>query len=211
MECLILSVNGSKLEPYEYLGKTGLTGFGKKPLEGPQKVNELGLVEDCQADLENHGGKLKAVYLYPSEHFEYWKKEFNLDAHPGSFGENLTTKGLLESELRVGDILKIGSCELEIGQPRKPCFKLEMKLGRKGFIKPFLQSKKVGVYCRVLKPGEIYPAKAEILQKNPENPSISEIVDWSLNGSSPQNLEKALKLEQLSPEWVGLLKSKLLK
>src|SRR5450756_2393393 len=81
----------------------------KKPVAGPVVVRRLNLEGDGQADLTVHGGEEKAVYAYPSEHYEYWKEMFPLMDMPcGSFGENLTTEGLLEEAVHIGDRLGIG-------------------------------------------------------------------------------------------------------
>ena len=108
-------------------------------------LRELNLEGDQQADLTVHGGQNKAVYAYPSEHYPFWKQELQgVDLPWGSFGENLTTAGLLESDVCLGDRFKIGTAEVVITQPRIPCFKLNLKFDRDDMIKRFLASHRSG-------------------------------------------------------------------
>ena len=94
---------------------------------GAVSIRELNLAGDQQADLTVHGGLEKAVYAYPAEHYEYWRKQLSADSLPwGAFGENLTTEGLWEDTLCIGDVLRVGSAVLQITQPRMPCYKLQI-------------------------------------------------------------------------------------
>jgi MOSC domain-containing protein YiiM len=103
-----------------------------------------------------HGGPRKAVYLYPSEHYAYWKRELPALSLPwGAFGENLTTEGLLEDHVCVGDHLLAGTAEFVVTQPRQPCYKLGIRFGRHDIVKRFLRSGRSGFYVAVLKEGEI--------------------------------------------------------
>jgi MOSC domain-containing protein YiiM len=118
-------------------------------------VETLGLQGDAQADLTVHGGKEKAVYAYPSEHYEYWKNQLQVDLSLGMFGENLTTQGLLEISVHTGDCFQVGSAELIVTQPRFPCYKLGMKFDSMEMVKRFQLSGRSGFYLAVLKEGEI--------------------------------------------------------
>jgi len=105
------------------------TGIVKEPVNGPVMVRRLNLDGDGQADLTVHGGVEKAVYAYPSEHYDLWREELGVSDLPwGMFGENLTTAGLNEDTVNIGDRFRIGSCELIVTQPRMPCYKLGLKL-----------------------------------------------------------------------------------
>src|SRR6185369_8225873 len=116
----------------------------------------LNVKGDRQSDLSVHGGVDKAVYVYPSEHYEFWRNELPGMALPwGAFGENLTTLGLDESNMHIGDTLRIGTAEFSISQPRLPCFKLGIRFGRPDILKPFLQSGRTGFYLRVVREGDI--------------------------------------------------------
>jgi len=115
----------------------------------------LGLEGDGQADLTVHGGVGKAVYAYPSEHYDYWHHELKRDLTWGMFGENLTTAGLLEDSVRIGDRFRVGSVVLEVTQPRFPCYKLGIKFGSMEMVQRFQDSGKSGFYLAVRSEGEI--------------------------------------------------------
>jgi len=104
------------------------TGIFKEPVAGPVMLRTLNLDGDRQADLTVHGGPSKAVYVYPSEHYDYWKHELpEMDLPWAMFGENFTTAGLLEAELNIGDRFSIGSAEVMVSEPRMPCYKLNVR------------------------------------------------------------------------------------
>ncbi len=105
-----------------------------------------------------HGGSEKAVYAYPSEHYEYWRRELPAADLPwGAFGENLTTEGLLETDVSIGDRLRAGSAEFLVTQPRVPCYKLGIRFGRDDMVKRFLRSGRSGFYLAVVREGEVAP------------------------------------------------------
>ena len=152
----ILSVNVGGPREVEWKGKLIRTSIFKSPQNGSVKVFKLNLEGDKQSDLTVHGGVDKAVYAYPSEHYSFWRKEFpDLDITWGAFGENLTTEGLLETAVHIGDTLQIGSARFVITQPRLPCFKLGIRLGRADIVKRFLRSERSGFYFAVLEEGTV--------------------------------------------------------
>lgn len=137
-------------------GEPVLSGIGKRPVAGTAIwVGETNLEGDRQADLQAHGGPDKAVYAYPAEHVAQWSRELNPDVQfgPGAFGENLTTAGWLEEDVRIGDVWAWGDALLQVAQPRYPCFKLGMATGRPGVVKQLVASGRTGWYLRVLRPG----------------------------------------------------------
>src|SRR5271155_416489 len=131
----VLSVNVALPRLVAWRGQTFNTGIFKKPVAGPVMMRKLDLDGDRQADLTVHGGPYKAVYAYPSEHYEYWRRELpGIDLPWGAFGENFTTEGLTEAGLNVGDLLKIGSAIVMVRQSRMPCYKLAAKFQRDDMI-----------------------------------------------------------------------------
>jgi MOSC domain-containing protein YiiM len=137
-------------------GEAVSTGIFKDPVAGDVPVGTLNLAGDRQADLVVHGGPQKAVYGYPSEHYEYWRNELpGVPLTWGYFGENLTTTGLAESTLHIGDQLKIGTATLMVTQPRLPCFKLALRFDRDDIIKRFLLSRRSGFYFSVIEEGTV--------------------------------------------------------
>src|SRR5215470_10500782 len=164
--------------------------FSKTPVAGAVAIRELNLAGDQQADLTVHGGSEKAVYAYPAEHYEYWRKQLaDVSLSWGVFGENLTTEGLSEDTLCIGDLLRVGSAVLQVTQPRMPCYKLEIRFNRDDMIKRFLMSGRSGFYLSVIEPGDVIAgSKIEILNRDPEAVTVSDIVRLYLGRTSDAEL-----------------------
>jgi MOSC domain-containing protein YiiM len=152
----ILSIQVGLPRTVEWRGELIETAIFKSPVAGRVRVGRLNLDGDRQADLTVHGGADKAVYVYPSEHYAWWKEELPGVALPwGSFGENFTTEGVLETSTRVGDVLRAGSAEFVVTQPRMPCYKLNVRFGRPDMVKRFLRGGRPGLYLAVLREGDV--------------------------------------------------------
>jgi len=179
----VLSVNVGLPRLVEYRGEPVATGIFKEPVVGRIRVNELNLEGDRQADLRVHGGYYKAVYVYPSEHYEFWKREFpEMELPFGIFGENLTTTGLMEKDVFVGDRLGIGTAEFIVTQPRQPCFKLGIRFGRVDIIKRFAKSGRSGFYLSIEKTGELEAGNTvEILDRGQSEVSIADVARKKFN------------------------------
>jgi MOSC domain-containing protein YiiM len=180
------------------------TGIFKAPVEKRLMLRELNLDGDQQADLTVHGGRDKAVYAYPSEHYPFWKKELpGMNLPWGSFGENFTTSGLLENVVCIGDRFTIGTAEVVVTQPRLPCFKLNLKFNRDDMVKRFLASHFSGFYLRVLREGEV-SAGDEIVQTHHDENRVSVLDTMKIylgESNSSELLHRALQVEYLSPSW----------
>ena len=141
----LLSVNVSLPKEINFKGKTVRTGIFKKPVQGPVRVNKLNLEGDGQADLVGHGGEFRAVYVYSFDNYAYWERELDRkDFQYGQFGENFTVEGMLDEEVHVGDIFRIGTALFQVTQPRVPCYKLAIKMGVEGFYSRILESGRLG-------------------------------------------------------------------
>src|SRR3954453_5558122 len=152
----VISINIGLPREVEWRDQVVRTSIFKQPVSGRVQVDRLNIEGDQQSDLTVHGGIAKAVYVYPSEHYEFWRKELpDADLPWGAFGENLTTTGLLEHTVRLGDRLAIGSAEFVVTQPRMPCYKLTIRFGRADMIKRFYRSGRSGFYLAVAEEGEI--------------------------------------------------------
>jgi MOSC domain-containing protein YiiM len=152
----LISVNVGEPRELLWMGRTVKTGIFKDAIRGRVAVRRLNLNGDKQADLSVHGGLDKAVYLYPAEHYVYWQEEYpGMQLPWGMFGENLTTEGMLEDEVSIGDQFRVGSVELMVTQPRLPCYKLGIRFGRDDIIKRFMAAGRPGFYLRVLQEGEV--------------------------------------------------------
>jgi len=152
----LVSVSVGQPREVEWNHEVVLTSIFKEPVAGRVRVSRLGLQGDQQSDLEVHGGIDKAVYAYPSEHYAFWRKELpGMELPWGAFGENLTTEGLLEGAVHIGDRFRAGSAEFIVTEPRMPCFKLAIRFGRADIVKRFMKSGRTGCYLAVLKEGEV--------------------------------------------------------
>lgn len=158
----LLSLNVSQPVTVDINGEPTATGIFKTPVDGAVMLRTLNLDGDGQADLKNHGGVDKAVYLYPFEHYAYWSERVGRDDFVyGQFGENLTTEGILEDSVHLGDTFRIGATALvQAVQPRYPCFKLAHKMGISDFVQQFQDASKPGIYFRVLEEGPIQAGDA---------------------------------------------------
>ena len=181
----LISVNvGRPKVLADYRGRTVLSAIAKEPVSGPVAVKKLNIEGDSQADLSVHGGEEKAVYVYPSEHYQYWKERFPERVLPwGSFGENLTTEGLMENEIRLEDRLVIGTAQFEVTQPRFPCFKLGLKFNTQKFVKAFLNSDRTGFYLKVLKEGRLRAGDVIVLEKTRNSSETITSIVRSVNES----------------------------
>ena len=152
----VLSVHVGSLQEMLRNGKKIQTGIFKKLTGGPVDVKRLGLEGDQQANKKLHGGIYKAICVYPSEHYDLWKEELgNPGLSFGDFGENLTTAGLMEGDICLGDRLRIGSVEIVVTQPREPCITLNARLDTKDLSARIRKSGRSGFYCSVEREGTI--------------------------------------------------------
>jgi MOSC domain-containing protein YiiM len=200
----VLSVNVGLPREVEWRSEAVETAIFKAPVSGPVAVTRLNLAGDRQADLSVHGGADKAVYAYPGEHYAYWREELPGVALPwGAFGENLTIEGLAETELRVGDMLRIGTAEFVITQPRLPCFKLNARFQRPDMVKRFLRSGRTGFYLAVLKEGQLSAGDSiELVPAEPSAIGVTEVVTLYTNkGDGGDLLQRALRTPALPESW----------
>jgi len=202
----VLSVNVGLPRKVLFNGQTITTAIFKDPVKGPVMLRKINLDGDKQADLTVHGGVDKAVYSYPAEHYDYWRKQYpNIDIVWGMFGENFTTEGLMEDTVNIGDQVQIGSAKLVATQPRMPCYKLGVRFGIMEIIRRFLSSGRPGIYFKVLKQGEVKTDdKIEIIEKDKNNVTVKDIVRLYINRDHVDNIEimrRAIKISALPEGW----------
>lgn len=172
----IISLNVGKPRSIPYSEGEARTSIFKSPVPGPLLLRRLNLDGDAQADLQVHGGRNKALYAYPSEHYEFWRKEFPEQELPwGMFGENLTTEGLTEENACIGDQFRIGEAIVKVTQPRMPCYKLGIRFGRPDMVKRFLASRRSGIYFSVVEEGFINVG--DTIEKSHEDENRLSIAD----------------------------------
>jgi MOSC domain-containing protein YiiM len=200
----IVSVNVSLPKIVKHEGRKVSTGIYNKPVAGRIMVRKLNLDGDGQADLSVHGGVYKAVYFYDLESYRYWRKELSRDDLAyGHFGENFTVEGMLDDQIHIGDVFRIGDALLEVTQPRTPCFKLEMKMGLPGFSRQFVTSGRLGFYCRVVEEGDVGAGDPiERVKVGPERITVREFARlYYFDYDNQEKIRRVLKLPSIPPEW----------
>ena len=200
----VISVNVGTPREVTWKGMQVATGIFKEPVAGPVPVRTLNLAGDRQADLTVHGGAEKAVYAYPSEHYGPWRQELpGVEFAWGKFGENLTTEGLREDTLHIGDRLQAGTAVLVITQPRLPCYKLGLRFERDDMIKRFLVSGRSGFYFSVEREGEVEAGSPiEILGRDPNNVRVADISRlYFAKQPDVELLRRAVNVSALPESW----------
>jgi MOSC domain-containing protein YiiM len=204
----ILSVQLGRPRPVTFDGHMTRTGIYKSPVRGPVRVGMLNLEGDEQADLTVHGGVNKAVYAYPSEHYEFWRQHYPaLELEWGAFGENLTTEGFLERDASIGDIVQIGTALFVVAQPRLPCYKLAGKFGDRNILQTFTDSGRSGIYFAVLGEGQLQSGDSITWKSRMTFPFTIADAMRVYNGQEVpmEALDRALELKALPDSWRRIL------
>jgi MOSC domain-containing protein YiiM len=166
----LVSVNVGRPRPVGlHRGNTIQSAIGKAPVDGRVRVEGVNLAGDDQADRRVHGGPDKAVYAYAREDTEWWERELGGELPPGAFGENLTVEGVDVSGALIGERWRLGTVELEVCQPRFPCFKLGLRFGDPQMLKRFTRAERPGAYLRILREGEIGAGDAIEVTERPDH------------------------------------------
>ena len=208
----LVSVNVGLPREVPWDDYTAATAIFKAPVDHPVQLRRLNLDGDRQADLKVHGGPEKAVYGYPSEHYEFWRRELPGTELPwGAFGENFTIEGLFENSAFIGDSFRIGGAMVTVTQPRMPCYKLGIRFGRDDMVKRFLASRRTGFYFSVAKEGEVRAGEPiEPLAQDENRISVADIVQLYV-GDEPDSglLQRAVRLEALPANWRNYFRQRL--
>ena len=208
----LVSVNVGLPREVTWHGRVVRTSIWKYPVEGLVHVSSLNLEGDQQSDLSVHGGPEKAIYAYPREHYEYWRRELpETELAWGAFGENFTTEGLLEPDIRIGDRIRVGSAEFLVTQPRMPCFKLGVRFGRDDMVKRFLHSGRTGFYLAVVREGEVARGNSlEFVGRDEHGVTVADIVSlYARDRDNEDLLRRAVDVPALPESWKGYLKKRL--
>jgi len=208
----LISINVGLPRTVTWQGKLVTTGIFKEPVTDPIMLRWLNLEGDRQADLTVHGGVDKAVYIYPAEHYDYWRAELPGTPLPwGAFGENFTVTGLLEDEVNIGDRFRIGDAEVIVTQPRLPCYKLGVKFGRANMVKRFLASRRTGFYVAVLKEGQVQAGDAiELISRDENKVTVADMTRlYAFDKADIPTLQRAIQVEALPEGWVEYFQSQL--
>ncbi|PZR75820.1 MAG: MOSC domain-containing protein [Chthoniobacterales bacterium] len=208
----IVSLNVGLPRQVNWQGKVVSTGIFKEPVIGLAMLRTLNLDGDKQADLTVHGGVSKAVYAYPSEHYDYWRAELpGIDLPWGMFGENLTTEGLPEAAAYIGDRFEIGEAELMVTEPRMPCYKLGIRFGRPDIIKRFLASRRTGFYLSVVREGMVAAGeRMKLVGRDQQEITIADITRlYAFDKTDLKALRLAIAVDALPESWKGYFRHQL--
>lgn len=153
------------------------SGIRKNKVSGPQKITRTGLIGDNQGDTKNHGGPEKAIHHYPRDHYAAWAEE-GVDAVPAAFGENISTFGLTEADVCIGDVYDLGDAVLQVAQGRQPCWRLNARFERPHMAFRVQKSGRTGWYYRVLREGTVKAGDTLTLTARPQPQwPLSRIID----------------------------------
>ncbi len=200
----LISINVGRPRLVMRGGETVSTAIFKAPVQGRVMLRALNLDGDRQADLNVHGGPTKAVYAYPSEHYEFWRRELPDAELPwGMFGENFTTEGLTEESVRIGDQFGIGETIVMVTEPRLPCYKLGIKFGRSDILKRFLASGRTGFYLSVVEEGAVEAGDSiNLLHPSEDKVTVADIVRlYARAGDDADALRRAIQAQALPDSW----------
>ncbi|HTV57457.1 MAG TPA: MOSC and FAD-binding oxidoreductase domain-containing protein [Verrucomicrobiae bacterium] len=202
----LLSVNVGLPRDIAWKGRTVHTGVWKNPVQGRCRVGRLNLEGDGQGDLAGHGGEHRAVFVYQVESYRYWRERLKRnDFVYGQFGENFTIEGMADDAVCIGDRYRIGTAIFEVTQPRVTCFRVGIRMNEPRMASLLTSSGRPGFYFRVLSEGDV-GAGDEIVKvgEASERMSVAEInALLYLPDHAPDRLERALRIEALSPGWRG--------
>jgi MOSC domain-containing protein YiiM len=186
----LVAISVGKPREVEWHGKSVRTSIFKTPVSRRVQVAIDNIEGDQQSDLSVHGGPEKAVYAYPAEHYDFWRRELPGEELPwGAFGENFTTEGMLEDDVWIGDRYRVGTTELVVTQPRMPCYKLAIRFGQVEMVKRFLDSRRSGFYFAVAREGDAGAGDViERLPRNQKRLTVKDVVSLYATGSVNQSL-----------------------
>ena len=154
-------------QPRLFRGSREYSAIDKRPVDGAIELGFFGFEGDQVADMINHGGREKAVHLYPYEHYAFWQARYpdvDLLNEVGAFGENLSCTGMTEDIVCLGDVFRLGEALIECSQPRQPCWKLNHRLGHDDVLKTVIKTAKCGSYFRVIEPGLVQEGDSLVQQ-----------------------------------------------
>ncbi|MGV1684084.1 MOSC domain-containing protein [Sphingopyxis sp. NJF-3] len=184
------------------------SAIAKSPVASPRRVGFLGIDGDEQADLSVHGGPDKAIHHYPRDHYPFWRErlaDHALLAAPGAFGENVSTTGLVESIVCVGDRFRLGSALVEISQGRQPCWKLGHRFGIASVPATVVSSGRSGWYYRVIEEGTVAAGEAlELIERPLPDWTVARVFTLLIGGAGkrePAALRALADMDALATNW----------
>lgn len=200
----LVSVNVGMPRDVQWHAKAVYTGIWKTPVDGPVMVRRLNIDGDGQGDLGGHGGEQRAVLVYQTESYDFWRDYLHrADLVPGHFGENFTVSGLADDEVCIGDRYQIGDAEFEVTQPRVTCFRVGMRLSEPRMPNLLVSQRRPGFYCRVIREGRVRAGDdIERTRRGRHELSVADVdALLYLPGRNLEQLRKIVDVPELSPGW----------
>ena len=200
----LVSVNVGMPKDVQWRGKAVYTGIWKTPVEGPVMVRRINIDGDGQGDLAGHGGEQRAVMVYQTESYDFWKAYLSRDdLVPGHFGENFTVTGLADDEVCIGDRYRIGNAEFEVTQPRVTCFRIGLRLNEPEMPNLLVAQHRPGFYFRVITEGHVRAGDDIVRTRRGRHELSVADVDalLYLPDRDIERLRKVVDVPALSPGW----------
>jgi MOSC domain-containing protein YiiM len=197
---VVESVNVGTPRAVSWRGQTVMTAIWKAPVAGRVRVRGVNVEGDEQGSKEAHGGVDKALYAYAAEDLAWWSGQLGRDVGPGSFGENLTVRGLDVSAAEVGERWRAGTTLLEVSQPRTPCFKLGIRMGSQRFPRRFAAAGRPGAYLRILAEGEVAAGDpVEVVHRPGHGLTVAEVA--RVYHADHAGAARLLEVPELAEDW----------
>ena len=199
----ILSLNVGMPKQVQFQQKDVSTGIFKTATDEALYLSYLNFEGDEQGDLVHHGGREKAVCVYPYEHYPFWEDELKRPLEYGALGENLTIKGLLETDVCIGDVFELGKAIVQVSQPRQPCYKLTIRHGVPDMLLKVQQTGYTGFYFRVLAEGVVSKDDGlSLLHRHPKEITVS-FANRIMHREKDniEGIKQILEVQELSLNW----------
>lgn len=205
----IMALLTGKPRPFREDGT--MSAIARQPVTGPVMLGLLGFDGDAVADPVHHGGPDMALHHYPYDHYAFWQQR--LDSHklllkPGAFGENLSTRGLVESEMRIGDRFRLGEALVELSKGRQPCWKLDHRFGVSGkqsVMAEIVRTGRCGFYYRVVEPGLVQTGDVmRMVERGPSEWTVDRVFRLLVAGhhrAEPEAVRALAEVPQLAADW----------
>lgn len=199
----VISTNIGKPVTFEWNGKKEQTGIFKYPAQEPLFLTKSDVHKDTVIDRVHHAGENKACYLFSKDYYSHWKKLYpEHEWDWGMFGENLTVEGLDESQMKVGNIYKIGGTLVQVSQPREPCYKLGIRFGTQEILKQFIDHNHPGTYVKVLEEGQVATGdKLELIKESENSLTVQQFYELMFAKKKPKKLLELFMTNDAVPQY----------
>lgn len=199
----VIATNIGTPKTFTWNGAEEQTGIFKYPTTDALFLTKNDVKGDTVIDRVHHGGTNKACYLFSADYYPYWKERYpNHDWDWGMFGENLTISGMDESQIRIGDIYKIGDTTVQVSQPREPCYKLGIRFGTQTILKEFIVHNHPGTYVKILEEGKVTSgAKVELLEESTNPLTVQQFYELMFQKEKPREVLELFMSNDSVPQY----------